>query len=120
MAGGKSYRGWKPAKAQHKALTQKQPIPSAKTFRAISALAPVPDQSKMTATQALTVQRTTERTAPFPEKVTASPEVLEGEILPPRTEQEMEEAVHKEMVIKSQQLQRVMDRVMLCLIFRQT
>ncbi|MQB09685.1 hypothetical protein DXT96_07430 [Agrobacterium sp. ICMP 6402] len=82
MAGGKSYRGWKPAKAQHQALTPKQQIPAAKTFRAISALDPVPDQSKMTATQALMVQRMAERTAPFPERLTTSPEVLEGEALP--------------------------------------
>ncbi|MCZ4076269.1 hypothetical protein [Agrobacterium sp. LMR679] len=78
MAGGKSYRGWKPAKAQHQALTPKQPIPAAKSFRAISAMDPVPDQSKMTATQALMVQRMAGRTSPFPEKPTTRPEVLEG------------------------------------------
>ncbi len=88
MAGGKSYRGWKPAKAQHQALTPKQQIPAAKTFRAILARDPVPDQSEMTATQALIVQRMTGRTAPFPEKPTTRPEVLEGEILPPETMEE--------------------------------
>lgn len=120
MAGKKGFQDWKPAKAQHQALTPKQPIPPAKSFRAISALDPVPDQSKMTATQALMVQRMTERTVPFPERPTTRPEVLEGEILPPRTELEMQEAVHKEMVIKSQQLQTAMDCLALGLIFRQT
>ncbi|PZR81158.1 MAG: hypothetical protein DI537_38580 [Stutzerimonas stutzeri] len=88
MAGKKGFQDWKPAKAQHQALTPKQPIPPAKSFRAISALDPVPDQSKMTATQALMVQRMTGRTAPFPDRAATRPEVLEGEILPPETMEE--------------------------------
>ncbi|NTZ60342.1 hypothetical protein G6L24_08470 [Agrobacterium tumefaciens] len=93
----------------------------ATTFRSISTLDPVPDHSKMTATQALMVQRMTERTAPFPGKVTASPEVLEGEILPILlTEKEMQAVADMQMTIREQRERVVKAYLMLGLTSRQT